>query len=54
MITEQPSKTSNITDNQNNQRMRAGNILETIGQTPHVKINRLFGEGQDSVDKTGA
>jgi cysteine synthase len=47
MITEQPNRTSNTTDNQNNQRMRAGNILETIGQTPHVKINRLFGDGQD-------
>ena len=24
--------------------MRAGNILETIGNTPHIRINRLFGE----------
>jgi cysteine synthase A len=48
MITEQTqSITKNATDNQNNQRMRAATILETIGQTPHVKINRLFGEGQD-------
>jgi cysteine synthase A len=47
MITEQPGIVKNATDNQNNQRMRAANILETIGQTPHVKINRLFGEGQD-------
>lgn len=47
MITETQSKTNSITDNQNNQRMRAANILQTIGQTPHVKINRLFGEGQD-------
>jgi len=23
--------------------MRAANILETIGQTPHIRINRLFG-----------
>jgi hypothetical protein len=23
--------------------LRALNILETIGNTPHVKINRLFG-----------
>ena len=23
--------------------MKAGNILETIGNTPHVRINRLFG-----------
>lgn len=47
MITEQPGTAKNTTDNQNNQRMRAANILKTIGQTPHVKINRLFGEGQD-------
>lgn len=48
MITEQTqSIAKNATDNQNNQRMRAATILETIGQTPHVKINRLFGEGQD-------
>ncbi len=48
MITEQTqSITKNAADNQNNQRMRAATILETIGQTPHVKINRLFGEGQD-------
>lgn len=47
MITETQSKTNSTTDNQNNQRMRAANILQTIGQTPHVKINRLFGEGQD-------
>ena len=25
--------------------MKAGNILETIGNTPHVRINRLFGPG---------
>ena len=24
--------------------MKANNILETIGNTPHVRINRLFGE----------
>jgi cysteine synthase A len=48
MITEQTQSIGkNATDNQNNQRMRAATILETIGQTPHVKINRLFGEGQD-------
>ena len=44
MITE---NAKNITDNQNNPRMRAGNILETIGQTPHVKINRLYGDGHE-------
>ena len=24
--------------------MKVKNILETIGNTPHLKINRLFGE----------
>jgi len=24
--------------------MKAGNILETIGNTPHIRINRLFGD----------
>ena len=23
--------------------MKAANILETIGNTPHIRINRLFG-----------
>ncbi|TAL13882.1 MAG: cysteine synthase A [Aquabacterium sp.] len=27
--------------------MRAQNILETIGNTPHIRINRLFGAGAD-------
>jgi cysteine synthase A len=27
--------------------MKANSILETIGNTPHVKINRLFPEGSD-------
>jgi cysteine synthase len=27
--------------------MKAANILETIGNTPHVRINRLFGEGSE-------
>ena len=27
--------------------MKAANILETIGNTPHVRINRLFGTGAD-------
>src|SRR3954449_5847298 len=26
--------------------MRAGNILETIGNTPHIRINRLFGNAE--------
>ena len=26
--------------------MRANNILETIGNTPHVRINRLFGDAE--------
>ena len=25
--------------------MRVDNILHTIGNTPHVRINRLFGAG---------
>ena len=25
--------------------MKAASILETIGNTPHVRINRLFGPG---------
>ncbi|NDC62337.1 MAG: cysteine synthase A, partial [Betaproteobacteria bacterium] len=24
--------------------MKAHNILETIGHTPHIRINRLFGD----------
>src|SRR3954452_9604078 len=27
--------------------MKAANILETIGNTPHVRVNRLFGEGAE-------
>ena len=27
--------------------MKAANILETIGDTPHVRINRLFGDGAE-------
>ncbi len=27
--------------------MKAQNILETIGNTPHVKINKLFGDGHE-------
>ena len=26
--------------------MKAKNILETIGNTPHVRINRLFGNNE--------
>jgi cysteine synthase A len=26
--------------------MRAANILETIGKTPHIRINRLFGDAE--------
>jgi cysteine synthase A len=26
--------------------MRAGSILETIGKTPHIRINRLFGDNE--------
>jgi len=24
--------------------MKAANVLETIGNTPHIRINRLFGD----------
>jgi len=24
--------------------MKANNVLETIGSTPHIRINRLFGD----------
>jgi cysteine synthase A len=27
--------------------MKAANVLETIGNTPHIRINRLFGDGAD-------
>ena len=27
--------------------MKAGNVLETIGNTPHIKLNRLFGDRAD-------
>jgi cysteine synthase A len=27
--------------------MKAANILETIGNTPHIRINRLFGDGAE-------
>ena len=27
--------------------MKANNILATIGNTPHVRINRLFGPGHE-------
>jgi cysteine synthase len=27
--------------------MKAANILETIGNTPHIRVNRLFGAGAD-------
>ncbi len=27
--------------------MRASNVLQTIGQTPHIRINRLFGAGRE-------
>ena len=26
--------------------MKAANILETIGNTPHIRINRLFGDAE--------
>lgn len=48
MITQEKQTTSkNKADNQTSQRLRATNILETIGQTPHVRINRLFGDSHE-------
>jgi cysteine synthase A len=32
--------------------MKAANILETIGNTPHIRINRLFGDGAEVWIKT--
>jgi len=26
--------------------MKASNILDTIGRTPHIRINRLFGDAK--------
>ena len=26
--------------------MKAANILETIGNTPHIRVNRLFGSAE--------
>jgi cysteine synthase A len=46
MITQE-KQTAIKADNQNNQRSRAANILETIGNTPHVRINRLFGDSHE-------
>src|SRR6185503_17768868 len=43
----QEKQTAAKADNQNNQRLRAANILETIGNTPHVRINRLFGDNHE-------
>lgn len=48
MITQQKqTATGNKTDNQNKQVSRAANILETIGNTPHIRINRLFGDSHE-------
>ena len=34
--------------------MKAANILETIGNTPHIRINRLFGDKRRGMDEVGA
>ena len=34
--------------------MKAANILETIGNTPHIRINRLFGDSAEVWMKSGA
>ena len=36
-----------------NSAMKAANILETIGNTPHIRINRLFGRRR-GLDQVGA
>jgi cysteine synthase A len=36
-----------VTANKNAGRLRANSILDTIGQTPHVRINRLFGDSHE-------
>lgn len=43
MITQEKHKT----DNQSKPASRAASILETIGNTPHVRINRLFGDSHE-------
>jgi cysteine synthase len=30
--------------------MKAASILETIGNTPHIRLNRLFGDGADGTE----
>src|SRR5262245_48833245 len=44
MITQEKQKIS--------KNLNAANILETIGNTPHVRINRLFGEFTEIGNKT--
>lgn len=44
---EKQTATNNKADNQNGQPLNAANILETIGNTPHVRINRLFGDSHE-------
>ena len=38
---------SGVGANKNQIKMKANNILETIGNTPHVKINNLFGKDHE-------
>jgi len=47
MITEKPTTTLKKNDQSTGQSLRASNILETIGQTPHVRINRLYGNNHE-------
>ena len=34
--------------------MKAANVLETIGNTPHIRVNRLFGPNTNVWIKSGA
>src|SRR5206468_506597 len=44
---DRETPTPNLPTSQGRRRaMRAGSILETIGRTPHVRINRLFGDAE--------
>jgi cysteine synthase A len=44
---EKQTATYNKADNQNGTPLRAASILETIGNTPHVRINRLFDDSHE-------
>ena len=43
---QMPDGDAPIAKRRRRQRMKAANILETIGNTPHIRINRLFGDAE--------